>query len=138
MSGVPVRLELGPRDLDAGAVTLVRRLGVVKEQIPLSGVTRQLPVVLDEVQDALLQRATEFRDGRTRTVDSWESFAEAVASGWARALHCGQDSCEDDNKADTAATARCLPLDAPSERGTCVRCGRPSTYGKRVIFGRAY
>ena len=62
----------------------------------------------------------------------------AVATGWALALHCGTPECEDDIKAATGATARCIPLDGEPESGPCIRCGQPSAYGKRVIFGRAY
>jgi prolyl-tRNA synthetase, family I len=138
MRGVPVRLELGPRDLEAGTVVLARRLGEGKESIPLEDAPRILPGVLDEFQAFLLRRANEFRDGRTVTVGSWGEFAEAVATGWARAFHCGRPACEDEIKAETAATPRCVPLEAEEESGECVRCGLPSAYGKRVIFGRAY
>jgi prolyl-tRNA synthetase len=97
-----------------------------------------MPRVLDEFQAFLLSRATEFRDSRTRTVDSWDDFADAVSTGWARALHCGMPTCEADIKSVTAATPRCIPLDGEPASGVCVRCGTPSAYGKRVIFGRAY
>jgi prolyl-tRNA synthetase len=71
-------------------------------------------------------------------VTSWPEFTEAVATGWARALHCGQPRCEEAIKAETGATPRCIPSEAPDESGTCVRCNAPSAYGKRVLFGRAY
>ena len=58
--------------------------------------------------------------------------------GWALALHCGTRECEEEIKAATGATARCVPLDGPPESGPCIRCGLPSAYGTRVIFGRAY
>jgi len=139
MRGVPVRLEIGPRDLDAGVVTMSRRIGDEgKEQIALDAVAGQLPGILDEFQDRLLARATEFRDSHTATVDDWPAFVTAVSSGWARVFHCGRVECEDDIKADTTATPRCVPLDAPAESGACVRCAEPSAYGKRVLFGRAY
>ncbi|MGH3388044.1 MAG: proline--tRNA ligase [Actinomadura sp.] len=142
MRGVPVRLELGPRDLEAGVATLARRLptaeGQGKEPIPLDRAAELLPGILEDFQAFLLRRAEEFRDEHTSVVDSWEAFAAQVADGWARAFHCGRSACEDDIKADTAATPRCIPLEAPEESGPCVKCGRPSGYGKRVIFGRAY
>ena len=71
-------------------------------------------------------------------MSSWAEFTEAVGSGWASALHCGRSECEDEIKAETAATPRCLPADAPAESGSCVRCDSPSAYGKRVLFARAY
>jgi prolyl-tRNA synthetase len=86
----------------------------------------------------LLQRATEFRDSHTRTVDTWEEFVEAVTTGWALAFHCGSPECEDEIKAETSATPRCIPSDGPPEEGLCIRCNLPSAYGKRLIFGRAY
>jgi prolyl-tRNA synthetase len=139
MRGVPIRLELGPRDLDAGVVTLSRRLGDEgKQQLPLADAVIALPAMLEEFQAMLLERATRFRDEHTASVDEWDAFAAAVATGWASALHCGRTACEDDIKAETTATPRCVPLDAPAETGPCVRCGEPSAYGKRVLFGRAY
>ncbi|MQA88260.1 MAG: proline--tRNA ligase [Streptosporangiales bacterium] len=138
MRGVPVRLELGPRDLAARAAVLVHRLGGEKEQVPLDRAAEILPGVLEDFHALLLSRATEFRDSRTATVDGWDDFAAAVATGWARAFHCGSSACEDEIKAHTAATPRCVPLDGPPESGPCVRCGRPNEYGKRILFGRAY
>jgi prolyl-tRNA synthetase len=138
LRGVPIRLELGPRDLAAGTAVMARRLGDGKEAIPLDGAPARLADELEAFQAFLLARATVFRDEHTATTDSWEEFAAAVATGWARALHCGTPECEDDIKAQTAATPRCVPLDAEPETGPCIRCGRPSAYGKRVLFGRAY
>jgi prolyl-tRNA synthetase len=138
LHGVPIRLELGPRDLAAGTAVLARRLGDGKESVPLETIDARLAEELPAFQEMLLRRATEFRDEHTMTVDSWPRFAEAVAGGWARALHCGQPACEDEIKAETAATPRCIPLDGVPETGTCVRCDLPSAYGTRVLFGRAY
>jgi prolyl-tRNA synthetase len=138
LRGVPARLELGPRDLAAGSVMLARRLGGAKEPIPLDGAPARLADELRAFHDLLLARATAFRDARTVSTDEWDDFAKAVATGWARARHCGRQECEDEIKAATGATARCIPRDADQESGTCVRCGLPAAYGKRVIFGRAY
>ncbi|MFI9504158.1 proline--tRNA ligase [Nocardia sp. NPDC052566] len=139
MRGVPIRLELGPRDLEAGTVMLVKRLGEEgKRAVSIDELPQLMPAILDEFQQQLLTRATEFRDSNTRTVDSWADFADAVATGWALALHCGTPACEEDIKSGTAATPRCIPLDGAPASGMCVRCGAASAYGKRVIFGRAY
>jgi prolyl-tRNA synthetase len=142
MRGVPLRLEVGPRDLAAGTALLAKRLGDQdgggKVAISLDTAPEVLLDVLDDFQEYLLERATDFREAHTHTVDTWEEFAAAVATGWARALHCGRPDCEEDIKAETAATPRCIPLEAPAESGTCVRCDAPSAYGKRVLFGRAY
>jgi prolyl-tRNA synthetase len=138
LRGVPIRLELGPRDLAAGTAVMARRLGAGKEAIPLDGAPARLADELHAFQAFLLERATAFREEHTVTTDTWEEFTAAVATGWARALHCGTPECEDDIKAETGATPRCIPLDGEPESGPCIRCGRPSDYGTRVLFGRAY
>jgi prolyl-tRNA synthetase len=139
LRGAPVRLELGPRDLDSGTAVMVRRLGEAgKERIALADAPTVLPVVLDEFQAFLLRRATDFRERNTAVVDDWARFVRAVSTGWASAFHCGRTGCEDDIKAQTAATPRCVPLDASPEEGLCVRCDGPSAYGRRVLFGRSY
>ncbi len=139
MRGVPIRLELGPRDLEAGSVMLVKRVGDDgKQSVAIDALPALMPGILDDLQAFLLARAAGFRAGRTRTVDTWEEFADAVSTGWALALHCGASECEDDIKALTAATPRCVPADGPNDSGSCVRCGSSAVYGKRVVFGRAY
>jgi len=138
MRGVPIRLELGPRDLAGGSALMSTRLGDGKAAISLDSAPDILERELAVFQDMLLRRATEFRESHTRTVDAWEEFVEAVKTGWALAFHCGLPECEDEIKAETSATPRCIPSDGPPEEGPCVRCNRPSAYGKRLIFGRAY
>jgi prolyl-tRNA synthetase len=138
MRGVPIRLELGPRDLAAGTALMAIRLGDQKTPVRLESAPARLSAELTAFGDLLLRRATESRDQRTVTVDTWDEFTTAVGTGWARALHCGQAECEDDIKAATAATPRVIPADGEPEKGICVRCGQPSAYGKRLIFSRAY
>ena len=139
MRGVPLRLELGPRDLAAGTALLAKRLGDEgKVAISLDTAPEVLLDALDDFQEYLLERATDFRESHTVTVNTWDEFTAAVATGWARALHCGRPDCEEDIKSETAATPRCIPIEAPAESGTCIRCDAPSAYGKRVLFGRAY
>jgi prolyl-tRNA synthetase len=138
MRGVPIRLELGPRDLAADTALMATRLGEGKTPVALEEAPARLNAQLTAFQDLLLRRATEFRDQRTATTDTWDEFTAAVTVGWARAFHCGQTGCEDDIKAATAATPRVIPADGQPEQGNCVRCGQPSVYGKRLIFGRAY
>jgi prolyl-tRNA synthetase len=143
MRGVPIRLELGPRDLAAGTTLMSRRLsypqpGAAKRPIPLAAAPDLLAAELAAFQAMLARRAAGFRDEHTATVNSWPEFTAAVAAGWALALHCGEQPCEDEIKAETTATPRCIPLAGDPEQGRCVRCGKVSAYGKRVIFARAY
>jgi prolyl-tRNA synthetase len=138
LRGVPIRLELGPRDLADGSALMSIRLGEGKSAVSLDSAPARLGYELTALQALLLQRATDFRDSHTAAVNSWPEFAEAVKTGWAVALHCGQPTCEDEIKAATSATPRCIPTDGAAEEGVCVRCDQPSAYGKRLIFGRAY
>jgi prolyl-tRNA synthetase len=142
LRGVPIRLELGPRDLAAGTAVMARRLNAggqeAKEPISLEGAPARLADELEAFQSFLFERATAFRDDHTVTTDDWDDFTKAVATGWARALSCGSEACDDEIKAATAATPRCIPLEGEPESGPCIKCGQPSAYGKRVIFGRAY
>jgi prolyl-tRNA synthetase len=138
LRGVPIRLELGPRDLADGTALMSLRLGAGKSPVALDAAPARLEQELTALQSLLLRRATDFRDARTATVDSWGEFAEAVKTGWALAFHCGQPACEDDIKAATSATPRCIPAEGPPAQGGCVRCHQKSDYGKRLIFGRAY
>jgi prolyl-tRNA synthetase len=143
MRGVPIRLELGPRELAAGTALLSRRLSypqpdAAKAAIPLDAAPDLVAAELAAFQAMLAQRAADYRDEHTAVVNSWPEFTAAVAAGWALALHCGDEACEEEIKAGTTATPRCIPLDGQPEQGACIRCGRPSAYGKRVIFARAY
>jgi prolyl-tRNA synthetase len=143
MRGVPVRLELGPRDLAAGTALMSRRLSYPqpdagKQPIPLDAAPGLLAAELDAFQAMLARRAADFRDEHTVTVGSWPEFTAAVAAGWALALNCGNQACDDEIKAETTATPRCIPLAGEPEQGPCIRCGKPSAYGKRVIYARAY
>jgi prolyl-tRNA synthetase len=143
MRGTPIRLELGPRDLAAGTALMSRRLGYPepdarKQAVPLENAPEVMAAELAAFQRTLTRRAADFRDEHTIAVDTWPDFVAAVATGWALALHCGEQACEDEIKAETTATPRCIPLTGEAEEGPCVRCGKPSAYGKRLIFGRAY
>jgi prolyl-tRNA synthetase len=139
LKGVPFRLELGPRDLASGTAVLATRIGDgQKETLPLAGLPDDLHGRLDAYHDALLTRAESFRDDRRAVVDTWDDFAAQVQHGWADALHCGRPDCEDDIKAATGATPRCIPSNGEPAEGVCVRCDRPSAWGTRVVFARAY
>jgi prolyl-tRNA synthetase len=139
LRGVPLRIELGPRDLAAGQAVVAQRVGGDgKETVPLAGLAVSLPERLAAYHRVLLDRAVAFRDGHTAAVADWPAFAAQVAGGFALALHCGRPECEDEIKAETTATPRCIPNDGPADSGRCVRCDQPSAYGRRVVFARAY
>ena len=136
--GVPLRLELGPRDLEEGVALLSSRLGEGKEKLQLSEVAGRIPADLEAFQRALFERAERFRDEHSLSVDDYESFKAKVEGNWLYVNHCGQPECEAAIQEDTKATPRCIPFEGPAADGPCVRCGKESAYERRVIFAKAY
>ncbi|ACO45428.1 proline--tRNA ligase [Deinococcus deserti] len=144
LKGVPVRIELGPRDLEQGVVVVKGRNSEEKETLERAEAVSGMTARLDGIHDWLLERATSFMLEHTLPADTYDAFQEAIEAGnWVRAYHCAQPECEKAIKDDTKATTRNVPLDDAEffneqGEGQCVKCGQPSAYGKRVIFGRQY
>jgi prolyl-tRNA synthetase len=145
LKGVPLRVELGPRDLEAGHVLVAQRVGEVddrgrpeKTTLPFDDFVASVPARLDAYHDQLLARALAFREEHSGVADTWDEFVPQVAEGFSYALHCGEPACEDEIKAETAATPRCIPTGGEPESGPCVRCGKDAVYGTRIVFARAY
>jgi prolyl-tRNA synthetase len=139
LRGVPLRVEIGPRDVARGTATLVRRdrLGQAgKTAVPVDGLSAAVAETLRDLQAALYERALAFRQSHTYNPSSYQAFKQAMEQGWALAWWCGQSECEAAIKADTRATTRCLPLDQPGGTGRCVRCGLEAR--EKAIFGRSY
>ncbi len=137
MKGVPVRIELGPKDIAEGKAVLVRRDGDGKEDRALQGVAAGLPALLDDIQRSLFRQAEEFRAEHTHVPENWEAFkALMAAGGFARCGWDGDPQTEAAIKADTKATIRCIPLDEDPTGLTCIRTGKPARH--EVIFARAY
>ncbi len=138
MIGVPVRLGLGQRDLDARQVEVARRDTREKTNVPLDGIDTYVEQLLRDIQQNLFHRAKAFRDAHITPVDAWADF-EAVLEekgGFVLAHWDGTTETELEIKERTKATIRCIPLDAPEEEGVCVLTGKPSR--RRVLFARAY
>jgi len=140
MRGVPLRLEIGPRDVKQGQAVLVRRDSRAKEPAPLAGLAEKVPAVLADIQTSLFRRALEFREANTREAGDFEGFKEAMEAkrGFIVSPWCGDEACEDKIKEETMATIRVIALDQPADKapGLCVCCGRA---GKTVAhFARAY
>lgn len=137
MKGVPVRIELGPKDIENGVVTLARRDTLEKFTLPIGEVAERIPALLSEIQKHMLEKSRAFRDSRVKTVENFEQFKDAIESGnFARAGWCGCRECEDAIKEETAATARVIPFNDDHECGTCVHCGKKAEH--TVLFARAY
>lgn len=138
MKGVPLRIEIGQKELDENAVTLVRRDTKEKLRGSLKEVEKEVAELLETIQNDLYQKAEKFLQNNTRSVDSYDEFKKVVENnrGFIKALWCEDASCEAKIKEETKANTRCLPLDAPEEKGTCVACNKPATH--RWIFAVAY
>jgi prolyl-tRNA synthetase len=139
MRGVPVRVEIGPRDVEKGSAALARRDRPGKEGkifVAQTGLTATVSGLLVEIQEALLRRATEFRDANIHEPKDYEDLKKIVADGWAFAYWCESTECETKVKEDTKATTRNIPFDQPDKEGTCIVCGKPSK--RKVYFARAY
>lgn len=140
MRGVPVRLEVGPRDVQNNSVMLVRRDNRAKESVPVEGLETRLPELLEEVQRALYQRALEFRLNNTYSTESYDEFKEIIAEkrGFVRVKWAEDSAAETAIKEETRATLRVIPFDQPEGgvQGRCIYTGKPATC--EAIFARAY
>jgi len=137
LKGVPLRLELGPRDVASRAVVAVSRVDREKTALSWDSLAETVPRRLEEIQKSLFERARLRREETNRTVDSWQAFVQgAEAGGFLYARHCGQTECEVAIQDETKATVRVIPFDRPSDPGPCIRCGAEAP--ARGVFARAY
>lgn len=144
LRGVPVRVEVGPRDLDSGTVIVARRDTGEKTTLPLAEVSAHVAGLMDQIQKSLFQRALEMRESNTKRVDTWEEFESTFAgeggAGFVLAHWDGTTETEKAISEQTKATIRCIPLTAldPSDDqpGVCVKSGKPSA--RRVLFAKSY
>jgi prolyl-tRNA synthetase len=138
MRGVPLRLEIGPKDIEKGQVVLVRRDTREKAPVAIDGLTGRVVELLDEIQQALFRRALAFREEHTTRASSYEELKEAMEGrpGFVIAGWCGGADCEARIKAETQATLRNIPFGSEGNAGTCVSCGKPSI--GEAWFAKAY
>jgi prolyl-tRNA synthetase len=138
LKGVPIRLAVGPRDLDNNTVELARRDTKEKKVYSLDNLAGQIETLLEDMQRSIYQKALAFREANTTRVDDYQTFKEVLdgKGGFIAAHWDGTPETEEKIKDETKATIRCIPLDAPEEAGRCVYTGKPST--RRVLFARAY
>lgn len=138
MKGVPIRLEMGPRDLENNQCVAVRRDTGAKTVLPLDNLVRSLQDLLDDIHQNLYSRALDSRESRTYEAADYETFSSLIANqpGFVRAMWCGDEACEKKIKEDTTATSRCIPFDQKRIADHCVCCGKPAD--QMVIWGKAY
>ena len=138
MRGIPLRLEIGPKDIENNQCILVRRDTGEKIVSSLENIEKEVLSLLEEIQNDMFKRALEHREAHTYEADTMEEFTEIVENkpGFVKALWCGDRECEDKIKELTQATSRCMPLNGQGKEGKCVCCSKPAT--KMVYWGRAY
>ena len=138
LKGVPVRLAIGPRDIENNTVEVARRDNLTKETIPIDKIIEHIPKLLDDIQNNIFNKALNFRKENTFRVDKWDDFLKILDNqgGFIMAHWDGTVETEEKIKEETKATIRCIPFDSPDENGKCVYSGKPSK--RRVLFARSY
>lgn len=139
LRGVPLRIEVGPKDVEKNSVALARRDvpgKAGKTFVSQDNLAAQVKTLLDEIQASMFARAVAFRDANIHDPKDFDEFKQIVTDGWAYAWWCGEAECEARIKEETKATTRNIPLDQPGGSGVCIHCGKPAA--EKVYFARAY
>ena len=138
MRGIPLRVEIGPKDIEAGQAVIVRRDNGEKCVVALTELNAKVGELLEQMQKDMLERARTHRDNHTYTATTYEEFKDTIENrpGFVKAMWCGDQACEDKIKEDTTATSRCMPFAQEKLSDKCVCCGRPAK--TMVYWGKAY
>ncbi|MXV38787.1 proline--tRNA ligase [Flavobacteriaceae bacterium Ap0902] len=138
LKGVPIRIGIGPRDLEKGQVEVARRDNLTKEFVALEGLTGSIPDLLKEIDENIYNKAKDYKAEHTTKVDSWDEFLEVLDNkgGFVSAHWDGTTETEEKIQELSKATIRCIPLNNEKEDGQCILTGKPSS--QRVLFARAY
>lgn len=138
LKGVPLRLAIGPRDLENNTMEVARRDTKTKETVSIDNIDEVVDDLLKEIQESIFQKALTFRESNTTEVDSYEEFKKVLneKGGFVKAHWDGTSETEDRIKSETKATIRCILLDEKEEHGKCIYSGKPSS--KKVVFAKAY
>ena len=138
MRGVPLRVEIGPKDMEKNQAVLVRRDNHEKSFVSLDELESRAGEMLDTIHDAMLEKARKHRDAHTYTAAGWDEFVDTVNNkpGFVKAMWCGCLECEEKIKEVAGATSRCIPFEQEKLSDQCVCCGKPAK--KMVYWGKAY
>ena len=138
MRGIPVRVEMGPRDIEAGQAIIVRRDTREKTTVAIESLAEEIKNILDKMQTEMLERARTHREAHTYVATNYDEFKDVVANkpGFVKAMWCGETSCEEAIKENMAVTSRCMPFHQECLSDKCVYCGKPAK--KMVYWGKAY
>jgi prolyl-tRNA synthetase len=138
MRGIPVRIEIGPKDIANNQAIVVRRDNGEKQTVALDELDTVIPALLETIQKDMFEKAKAHRDNNTHTARTWDEFKDIIESkqGFIKAMWCGEEECETAIKDETGASTRCMPFAQENLSCNCVRCGKPAK--AMVYFGRAY
>lgn len=138
MRGIPLRIEIGPKDMANHQAVFVRRDTHEKTVVSLDNLEEEVGAMLDKIQADMLERARNHRDSHTYSAVTWDEFVDTINNkpGFVKAMWCGDQACEDKIKEVTGATSRCMPFKQEHLADTCICCGKPAK--KMVYWGRAY
>ncbi len=138
IKGIPLRVEIGPKDIEAGHAVVVRRDTREKITVAIDEIAERIPQIMEQMQNDMYDRALKFRDEHTYDAVTYEEFKDTIANkpGFVRAMWCGDEACELKIKEDTTATSRCMPFEQHKLSDVCVCCGKPAR--TMVYWGKAY
>ena len=138
MRGIPIRVEIGPRDIEANKALIVRRDTGEKIEVSLDEIETKVGELLETIQQDMYHKALAHRENNTHTAVTWDEFTDIIENkqGFVKAMWCGETECEEAIKDETGASTRCMPFAQETLGNVCVHCGRPAK--KMVYFGRAY
>ena len=138
MRGIPVRVEIGPKDMEAGHAVLVRRDTREKKIVDIENIEAEVSALLETIQQDMFDRAKAHRDANTHVAHDWDEFTDILEhkQGFVKAMWCGETECEEAIKEETGASTRCMPFVQESIGETCVHCKKPAK--TMIYFGKAY
>ena len=138
IKGIPLRVEIGPKDIEAGHAVVVRRDTREKITVAINEIAERIPEIMEQMQNDMYDRALKFRDEHTYDAVTYDEFKDTIANkpGFVRAMWCGDEACELKIKEDTTATSRCMPFEQHKLSDVCVCCGKPAK--AMVYWGKAY
>lgn len=138
MRGIPVRIEIGPKDMERGVCVLVRRDNREKIEVAIDNVAEEIAKLLPQIQKDMFERAKAHRDSHIYEAKEYDDFCNIINNkpGFVKAMWCGDEACEIKIKEDLTATSRCMPFDQTAISGKCICCGKPAK--KLVYWGKAY
>ena len=138
MKGYPIRIEIGPRDIENNQVVIVRRDTLEKETVSMDDLETRVPELLEEIQQNLFDQALEHRENKTSVVTNMDEMKKALEDnpGFMKAMWCGDEACEEKVKEEFSVTSRCIPFEQEELSDTCFCCGKEAK--EMVYWARAY